>query len=188
MATQALRLSRGEALRFPAGARCVAYVRVSTDRQAGETKVSPETQLARCRTLAVERGYTVDHTLEDHESGAHLERLDRLVAACQAHRLPPGGRGLIVVYDTSRWGRFERPGVAQMFREQLHRAGWDVAIGDAPDTGNEAANLFASAGQDIASSELPEETSTDRHRQHASSGGAGILAGEGTLRLRRRGG
>jgi len=188
MATQALRLSRGEALRFPAGARCVAYVRVSTDRQAGETKVSPETQLARCRTLAVERGYTVDHTLEDHESGAHLERLDRLVAACQAHRLPPGGRGLIVVYDTSRWGRFERPGVAQMFREQLHRAGWDVAIGDAPDTGNEAANLFVSAGQDIASSELPEETSTDRHRQHASSGGAGILAGEGTLRLRRRGG
>jgi hypothetical protein len=40
-----------------------------------------------------------------------------------------------------------------MFREQFHRFRWDVAIGDAPDTGNEAANLFVSAGQDIASSE-----------------------------------
>jgi len=156
--TQALRLSRrDDPLRFPAGAKCIAYVRVSTERQAGETKVSPETQLARCRTLAVERGYTVDHTVEDHESGAHLERLDRLMVACQAHRLPPGTRGLIVVYDTSRWGRFERPGVAQMFREQLHRFGWDVAIGDAPDTGNDAANLFVSAGQDIASSEYRKQ-------------------------------
>jgi DNA invertase Pin-like site-specific DNA recombinase len=151
--TQALRLPRSDTLRFPAGARCIAYVRVSTERQAGETKVSPETQLARCTTLAVARGYSVDHVVEDHESGAHLERLDRLVKACAAHRLPPGTRGLIVVYDTSRWGRFERPGVDRMFREQLYRLGWDVSLGDAPETGNEAADLFVGTGQAIASTE-----------------------------------
>src|SRR6266566_6244638 len=151
--TQALRLSRADPLRFPAGARCIAYVRVSTERQAGETKVSPETQLQVCERLAAERGYTVDHTIEDHESGAHLERLDRLVAACQAHRLPPGQRGLICVYDTSRWGRFERPGMDRMFREQLYRLGWDVVLGDAPETGNEAADLFVGTGQAIASTE-----------------------------------
>src|SRR2546426_7489692 len=140
MTTQALRLPRSDVLRFPAGAKCVAYVRVSTERQAGETKVSPETQLARCRTLAVERGYTVDHTVEDHESGAHLERLDRLMVACQAHRLPSGVRGLIVVYDTSRWGRFERPGMDRMFREQLYRIGWDVRSGRAAETEHRAAH------------------------------------------------
>src|SRR3989442_6840610 len=130
--TTALRLSRSDALRFPAGARCIAYVRVSTERQAGETKVSPDTQLKVCARLAIERGYSVDHTIEDHESGAHLERLDRLVAACQAHRLPPGQRGLICVYDTSRWGRFERSGKSQMYGELFHGAGWDVRIGDQP--------------------------------------------------------
>ena len=54
--TDALRLPRNtEALRFPPGARCIAYVRVSTERQAGEAKVSPETQLQVCRRLAAER-------------------------------------------------------------------------------------------------------------------------------------
>src|SRR2546430_128119 len=106
--THALRLPRNtEALRFPPGARCIAYVRVSTERQAGEAKVSPETQLQVCRRLAAERGLAVEHVVEHHESGAHLARLDRLVEACKAHRLPLGQRGLICVYDTSRWGRFE---------------------------------------------------------------------------------
>jgi len=153
MTATPLRLSRSDALRFPVGAKCIAYVRVSTERQAGETKVSPDTQLKVCARLATERGYTVDHTVEDHESGAHLERLDRLLTACQAHRLPPGVRGLICVYDTSRWGRFERPGVDRMFREQLHRLGWDVVLGGAPETGNEAADLFVGTGQAIASTE-----------------------------------
>src|SRR5438445_3100711 len=152
--TQALKL---DPLRFPTGARCIAYVRVSTERQAGETKVSPETQLKVCARLATERGCTVDHTVEDHESGAHLERLDRLVAACQAHRLPPGQRGLICVYDTSRWGRFEDPGDDRMFRQLLKRLGWDVRIGNEPETEHEAANLFIATGQAIASSDYRKQ-------------------------------
>ncbi len=138
---------------IPPNARCVAYVRVSTEKQAGEKKVSPETQLEVCRRLATERLLTVDHVIEDHESGAHLERLDRLVAACRAHRLPAGQRGLIVVYDTSRWGRFEDAGDDRMFRQLLKRAGWDVAIGNEPSTGHQAADLFVSTGQAIAASD-----------------------------------
>jgi DNA invertase Pin-like site-specific DNA recombinase len=151
--TQALRLPRTNALRFPPGARCIAYVRVSTERQAGEAKVSPETQLTTCRRLASERGLAVEHVVEDHESGAHLARLDRLVAACTAHRLPPGQRGLICVYDTSRWGRFVDPGDDRMFRQLLKRLGWDVRIGNEPETEHEAANLFIATGQAIASSD-----------------------------------
>src|SRR6266576_254507 len=153
MTATPLRLSRDAPLRFPVGAKCIAYVRVSTERQAGETKVSPDTQLATCRRLASERGHDVDHVVEDHESGAHLERLDRLVTACQAQRLPTGQRGLIVVYDTSRWGRFEDPGDDRMFRQLLKRMGWDVRIGNEPETEHEAANLFIATGQAIASSD-----------------------------------
>jgi len=40
-----------------------------------------------------------------------------------------------------------------MFREQLYRIGWDVVLGDAPETGNEAADLFVGTGQAIASTE-----------------------------------
>src|SRR5436309_13339548 len=105
--TPALRLPRNDALRFPTGARCIAYVRVSTERQAGETKVSPETQLQSCREFARQNGYAVDHVVEDHESGANLDRLHRLLAACQAHRLPAGQRGVVVYYNASRWARFE---------------------------------------------------------------------------------
>src|ERR1051325_4006098 len=149
--TATLRLERTALI--PQGTRCIAYVRVSTEKQAGETKVPPDTQLARCKALAAERGLTVEHVIEDHESGAHVERLDRLAAACQAHPPPQGHRGLIVVYDPSRWGRFERPGMDRMFREQLYRLGWDVRIGDEPETDHEAANLFVSTGQAIAASE-----------------------------------
>src|SRR5438445_5436044 len=148
--TQALKL---DPLRFPTGARCIAYVRVSTERQAGEAKVSPETQLETCRRLAGEHDRTIEHVVEDHESGAHRERLDRLVEACRAHRLQPGERGLICVYDTSRWAGFEDPGDDRMFRQLLKRLGWDVVLGDAPATGNEAADLFVGTGQAIASTE-----------------------------------
>ncbi len=157
MTATPLRLSRNDALRFPTGARCIAYVRVSTERQAGETKVSPDTQLKVCARLATERGVTVDHVVEDHESGAHLERLDRLVEAVKAHRLPPGQRGLICVYDTSRWGRFEDPGDDRMFRQLLKRLGWDVRIGNEPETEHEAANLFIATGQAIASSDYRKQ-------------------------------
>src|SRR5207247_6726009 len=146
--TQALRLPRSDALRFPTGARCIAYVRVSTEKQAGETRVSPDTQLQVCRRLAAERGMTIPDNcvIEHHESGAHLDRLDQLVEAAKAHRLPPGQRGLICVYDTSRWGRFEDPGDDRMFRQLLKRLGWDVRIGNEPETEHEAANLFMATG------------------------------------------
>src|SRR2546422_4004961 len=90
MATQALRLPRSDAIRFPTGARCIAYVRVSTERQAGETKVSPQTQLDACHALAAERGLTipVDCVIQHNESGAHLERLHRLPAPCPTHPPP----------------------------------------------------------------------------------------------------
>src|SRR5205807_216971 len=43
--TQALRLSRSDPLRFPTGAKCIAYLRVSTERQAHEKNVTFAVQL-----------------------------------------------------------------------------------------------------------------------------------------------
>ena len=142
-------LRRGEAvLQLPPGARCIAYVRVSTERQAGETKVSPETQLNACRQYAEEHGYAVDHVVQDEESGAHLERLDRLRDACKAHRLPVGARGLIVYYNASRWGRFEDHRYALMYRMEFNRLGWDVRSATEP---NDELG-FGELGQDLGSS------------------------------------
>src|SRR5207237_2321803 len=50
-------------------------------------------------------------------------------------------------------GRFEDPGDDRMFRQLLKRLGWDVRIGNEPETEHEAANLFIATGQAIAASD-----------------------------------
>ncbi len=71
--------------------------------------------------------------MEDHESGANLDRLHRLLAACQAHRLPDEKRGVVVYYNASRWARFEDHKDATAFRQMFSWAGWDVRSATEPD-------------------------------------------------------
>jgi DNA invertase Pin-like site-specific DNA recombinase len=150
--TATLTLERARLLVLPPGATCVGYVRVSTARQGEEgdgRNVTLETQVAACEALAARYGRTLDHVVRHvGRHGDDLARLDELVAACSAHRLPPGTRGLVVCFDTDRWGRFERAGQDRMFRELLHRVGWDIRIADEPE--DEDANLWASQGKALA--------------------------------------
>ena len=47
--------------------RAVIYIRVSSERQAGEERTSPETQEADCRALAARKGYKVVEAIRDTE-------------------------------------------------------------------------------------------------------------------------
>lgn len=82
----------------------VAYVRMSTDHQ----KYSTENQLDRIRRFADERGFEILHIYEDSgRSGLRLDGREALqslmaeVASNQANFVA------ILVYDVSRWGRFQ---------------------------------------------------------------------------------
>lgn len=82
----------------------VAYVRMSTDHQ----KYSTENQLDRIRRFADERGFTVLRTYEDSgRSGLTLdgrEALQTLMAEVTSNK---ADFVAILVYDVSRWGRFQ---------------------------------------------------------------------------------
>src|SRR5712692_3916714 len=90
----------------PDAATTIAYVRVSTADQAQGDKASLADQERECRAFAAKRQRAVDFVWEDPGvSGRDEDRLARLTAWCEAHPLR-SGRGLIVVLNESRWGRF----------------------------------------------------------------------------------
>jgi DNA invertase Pin-like site-specific DNA recombinase len=103
-----------------ADARAVAYVRMSTDHQ----KYSTENQLDVIRNYATARGMTILRVFEDSgRSGLRLdgrEALQNLMAEVQS--------GLadftaILVYDVSRWGRFQDADEGAYHEHVCSRAG-----------------------------------------------------------------
>lgn len=116
-------------------ARCVAYTRVSTERQATEVATSLEEQAAQLERLAARFGVSVERWYRDEgASGASVEArpaFRQLLADCAA--APCGDvPGLVLVFDDSRWGRFPNPDEAAYWRHHLHQLGWIVrfAVGD----------------------------------------------------------
>ena len=84
--------------------RAVAYVRMSTEHQ----QYSPENQEAVIRRYAAEHGMEIVDTYSDEaRSGLRLENrpgMQRMLADAQR---PESGFEAILVYDVSRWGRFQ---------------------------------------------------------------------------------
>lgn len=80
------------------------YVRMSTEHQ----KYSTENQSDRIRGYAEQRGFTIVRTYADHgKSGLRVDGRDALKQLIDDVR---GGRApftVILVYDVSRWGRFQ---------------------------------------------------------------------------------
>ncbi len=130
---------------IPADARCIVYVRVSTERQATGDKISPDEQRAACATLARECGYAVDHII------------------CQAHPRPVAAPGLIVCYDLSRWGRFEDAGQAEMFLQLLARVGWVLESAKERRTGDKDADLFLRTAYSISASKYRADLKRRSH-------------------------
>ena len=92
--------------RATSGARVPAaeYVRMSTEHQ----KYSTENQSDRIRSYAEQRGFTIVRTYADHgKSGLRVDGRDALRQLIDDVRSGTAGFTVILVYDVSRWGRFQ---------------------------------------------------------------------------------
>lgn len=114
---------------------CVAYGRVSTERQAGEDRSSLTDQRAAIEQLAAKLGRTIGRYFEDGgRSGASAEKRPEfmaLVAFCKAH---PQKDGIVLVLNDSRFGRFPEPDEAAYWRTVLAKTGWRVRYAENDDT------------------------------------------------------
>lgn len=112
------------------GIRCCGYIRVSTERQAGEGLTSPADQRAAIEARAAKLGVTVGRWYQDEESGGSAEKrpaLLRLVADCEASPRPAKTPGYVLALNDSRWGRFPDPEESAYWRTHLRkRCGWLV--------------------------------------------------------------
>lgn len=122
------------------GLRCIGYVRVSTERQAGEGVTSPVDQRAAIEARAAKLGLTVERWYQDEYSGATVEQrpaLRRLIADCLASPRKAKLPGYVFALNDSRWGRFEDPEESAYWRVELRkRSGWLVRFAENDETEN----------------------------------------------------
>ena len=78
---------------------------MSTDHQ----KYSTENQLDTIRRYAEQRGYTIVRIFEDSgRSGLRMDGREGLKSLMQEVQSGTAGFQAILVYDVSRWGRFQK--------------------------------------------------------------------------------
>ena len=103
--------------------RAAEYVRMSTEHQ----KYSTDNQSEAIRNYADKRGYEVVRTYADEgKSGLNIEGragLRTLIADVEAGRAKFEA---LLVYDVSRWGRFQDPDEAASYELRCRRAGVQV--------------------------------------------------------------
>jgi DNA invertase Pin-like site-specific DNA recombinase len=100
--------------------RAVAYVRMSTDHQ----KYSTENQLAVIRRYAEARALEVVRTYADAgKSGLRLDGRDALQNLMQVVKSGQADFAFILVYDVSRWGRFQDADEGAYYEHECARAG-----------------------------------------------------------------
>ncbi|WP_338111990.1 recombinase family protein [Sphingomonas naasensis] len=107
----------------PPAARAAQYVRMSTEHQ----KYSTDNQAEAIRRYAGLRGYEIVATYADEgKSGLNLDgrpALQRLLEDVETHRTDFTA---LLVYDVSRWGRFQDPDEAASYELRCKRAGVQV--------------------------------------------------------------
>ncbi|WP_448035147.1 recombinase family protein [Bradyrhizobium liaoningense] len=97
-----------------------AYVRMSTDHQ----KYSTENQLEVIRRYAEQRGFQVSEVFEDSgRSGLTVDGRDGLQLLMQKVQNGSAGFAAILVYDVSRWGRFQDADEGAYYEYVCSRAG-----------------------------------------------------------------
>lgn len=103
--------------------RAAEYVRMSTEHQ----KYSTDNQAEAIRRYAEQRGYEIVRTYADEgKSGLNLggrASLQRLLDDVEAGR---ADFKALIVYDVSRWGRFQDPDEAATYELRCRRAGVQV--------------------------------------------------------------
>jgi DNA invertase Pin-like site-specific DNA recombinase len=116
----------------------VAYVRVSSDEQAKDSRTSLQDQHQAVSELAGRVGCQIGRSFADPGvSGATAE--DRpgfmaMLAYCQANERPRSEPGYVLVLNDSRWGRFRNPDEAGYWRVAFEKLGWRVRFAEGDDT------------------------------------------------------
>lgn len=117
--------------------RCIGYVRVSTERQAGEVQTSLADQERAILQRAKELGVEVGAWFRDEgASGASVEArpaFRQMLEACAASPRPLRDPGIILCLNDSRFGRFPDPDEAAYWRHHLRRLGWHVRFCEGDD-------------------------------------------------------
>jgi DNA invertase Pin-like site-specific DNA recombinase len=108
----------------PVGLRAAQYVRMSTDHQ----KYSTENQAAAIAAYAVHRNLTIIRTYADHgRSGVRVDGRDGLRQLLRDVQSGQADFKLILVYDISRWGRFQDADESAYYEFICKEAGIRVA-------------------------------------------------------------
>jgi DNA invertase Pin-like site-specific DNA recombinase len=108
----------------PSKLRAVEYVRMSTEHQ----QYSTENQADKIREYAARRGMEIVRTYAD--SGKSGLRIDGRVSLQQLIKDVESGTAdftIILVYDVSRWGRFQDADESAFYEYRCRRAGIQVA-------------------------------------------------------------
>src|SRR5665647_115144 len=104
--------------------RAVEYVRMSTEHQ----QYSTENQSDKIREYAISRGIEIIRTYAD--AGKSGLRIDGRVSLQQLIKDVESGAAdftIILVYDVSRWGRFQDADESAYYEYRCRRAGIQVA-------------------------------------------------------------
>lgn len=103
--------------------RAAEYVRMSTDHQ----KYSTENQSAAIRDYAVQNGIEIVRTYTDHgKSGLNIQGRDALQQLINDVENGLTDFDVILVYDVSRWGRFQDADESAYYEYICRRAGKEV--------------------------------------------------------------
>ncbi|WP_343311927.1 recombinase family protein [Ancylobacter crimeensis] len=107
----------------PASVRAAQYVRMSTEHQ----KYSTENQAAAIAKYAEERGFDIIRTYADEgKSGLKLDGREALQRLIEDVVSGSASFRVILVYDVSRWGRFQDPDQAAYLEAICKNAGIHV--------------------------------------------------------------
>lgn len=100
--------------------RAVQYLRMSTERQ----DYSLTWQAAAIEAYATRAGYEIVGTFRDEGvSGLGIKRCQGLKDLLSAVLTGPPDFSIILVYDVSRWGRFQNPDQAAHYEFMCREAG-----------------------------------------------------------------
>ena len=103
--------------------RAVAYVRMSTEHQ----QYSTENQLDVIRVFAETRNLDIVHVYADEgKSGLRLDGRDSLKALLHDAESGSADFSVVLVYDVSRWGRFQDPDESASYEIRCKHAGVKV--------------------------------------------------------------
>jgi DNA invertase Pin-like site-specific DNA recombinase len=171
-------------------ANALGYVRVSTERQAGETVTSVQDQERAVRQLATKIGVEISTWYRDEGvSGSIAEErpgFGKMLAWCRANPRPTRTTGYVLVLNASRFGRFDDPDQAAALRYELRKLGWLVRFAESDDSEDVIARSVMRAVGDAQASEYRRNIIRNAQRGKRGAASQGFWTTHEPFGYRRR--